>query len=255
MSEFLDDLQARGLVQDSTDLDALAERLDAGPIRLYYGCDPSAPSLHAGNLIGLLVLRRFAEAWKLPVGTAFRRQDHFDNLHACYAGDVGIGANPKLAKRVREADLLLVVGPRLGEMTTGGYSLLGIPEPHGRLVHVHPDPEELGRVYRPSLAVAADPRSFSAAVLSLVPPPEPAWAADTEQAHRDYLDWNQPVESVGPLQMAGLVDWLAKTLPSDSIICNGAGRIERNDVLLGLGALALEHRLKDAGVVLELSAA
>ncbi len=167
--------------------------------------------------------RRFAEAWKLPVGTAFRRQDHFDNLHGCYAGDVGIGANPKLARRVREADLLLVVGPRLGEMTTGGYSLLGIPEPHGRLVHVHPDPEELGRVYRPTLAVAADPRSFSAAVLSLVPPPEPAWAAETEQAHRDYLDWNQPVETVGPLQMASLVDWLARTLPSDSIVCNGAG--------------------------------
>lgn len=167
--------------------------------------------------------RRFAEAWKLPVGAAFRRQDHFDNTHGCYAGDVGIGINPKLGKRVREADLLIVVGPRLGEMTTGGYSLIDIPEPQGRLVHVHPDPEELGRVYRPSLAIAADPRSFAAAVQSLTPPREPAWAAATEQAHRDYLDWNAPVETVGPLQMATLVDWLARTLPPDSILCNGAG--------------------------------
>lgn len=100
-------------------------------------------------------LARVAEAYDLPVGASFRCQDFLDNRHACYVGDVGIGINPKLAQRVKDADLLLVLGARLGEITTSGYTLLDVPQPRQRLVHVHPDPSELGRVYRPDMAVAA----------------------------------------------------------------------------------------------------
>ena len=112
---------------------------------------------------------RFAEAHGLPVACAFRRQDLFDNRHPQYAGDVGIGINPKLAARVRDADLLLVIGERLGEMTTSGYTLLDVPAPRQRLVHVHPGAEELGRVYQPELAIAATPGAFLAALNALPP--------------------------------------------------------------------------------------
>ncbi len=106
-------------------------------------------------------LARYAEAQALPVACAFRNQDVFDNRHPNYAGDVGVGANPKLAARIRDADLLLVIGERLGEMTTGGYALLDVPAPKQALIHVHPDPDELGRVYQPALAIAATPGQLS----------------------------------------------------------------------------------------------
>ena len=109
----------------------------------------------------------FAEANGLPVGAAFRRQDRFDNTHQNYAGDVGIGINPKLAARIEESDVLLVVGARLGEMTTGGYELIGIPRPDQTLVHVHPDPEELGRVYQAALPVTASMAAFAAAARAI----------------------------------------------------------------------------------------
>src|SRR6185369_17994197 len=98
-------------------------------------------------------LQRFAEGWQLPVGCAFRFQDTLDNRHPNYAGDVGIGINPKLAARVRDADLIVAIGPRLGEMTTGGYELLTPPRPKQKLVHIHAGAEELGRVYAPDLAI------------------------------------------------------------------------------------------------------
>ena len=109
----------------------------------------------------------FLEANELPAGAAFRRQDALDNDAPRYVGDVGIGINPKLAQRVRDADLLLVVGPRLGEMTTSGYTLLDVPGPKQTLVHVHPGAEELGRVYQPALPILAAPESFAAAVAEL----------------------------------------------------------------------------------------
>ncbi|HEY6828624.1 MAG TPA: thiamine pyrophosphate-binding protein, partial [Gemmatimonadaceae bacterium] len=105
-------------------------------------------------------LRAFAEAASLPVACAFRHQDLFDNRHPSYAGDVGIGINPALAARVRDADVLLVIGERLGEMTTSGYTLLDVPVPRQSLIHVHPGAEELGRVYQPELAIAATPGAF-----------------------------------------------------------------------------------------------
>jgi acetolactate synthase-1/2/3 large subunit len=100
-------------------------------------------------------LQRFAENWKLPVGNAFRFQDTFDNHHPLYAGDVGIGINPKLAARIRQSDLILAIGPRLGEMTTGGYTLLPAPRPRQKLVHIHASAEELNRVYQADLAINA----------------------------------------------------------------------------------------------------
>lgn len=168
-------------------------------------------------------IRQFAEAWRLPVGVAFRRQDHFDNGHSNYAGDVGIGINPKLSKRVRESDLLIAAGPRLGEMTTSGYSLIDIPKPKHPLVHIHPDAEELGRVYQADLAIHAGLPEFAAAAAQLAAPSSIGWAGQAEQAHAEYLDWNAPVRTVGEVQMAEIVGWLTARLPEDAIICNGAG--------------------------------
>jgi acetolactate synthase-1/2/3 large subunit len=169
-------------------------------------------------------VRRFVERFDLPVGVSFRRQMLFDHDHPNYAGDVGIGPNPALAKRIREADVLLVVGGRMGEMPSSGYTLLDIPEPKQALVHVHPDPEELGKVYRPTLSINATPTGFVAAAESLQPPHrEIAWAAETRQARRDYESWSTPVANAGPVQLAEIVMWLRARLPDDAIITNGAG--------------------------------
>jgi|SRR5579883_3164792 len=168
-------------------------------------------------------IEAFAAANKLPVGCAFRRQDRFDNAHPCYAGDVGIGINPKLAQRIGESDLLIVIGARLGEMTTGGYTLIDIPTPKQRLVHVHPDPEELGRVYQATLPINASPRAFARALKALAPVADPPWAASTVAAHDDYLAHRKPPRSPGDLQMAEIVLWLDNHLPPDAIFTNGAG--------------------------------
>src|SRR5665213_1892128 len=166
----------------------------------------------------------FASANKLPVGCAFRRQSLFNNNHPSYAGDVGIGINPKLAQRIRESDLIVAIGARLGEVTTGGYTLLDIPVPKQKLIHVYPDPEELGRVYRPSLAIAAPARDFGR-WLNPRPPntSPPRWAARTEEMHADYLAWRVPVKSPGAVQMSEIVAWLDTHVPADTIFANGAG--------------------------------
>ena len=169
---------------------------------------------------------RFAESFELPVTCAFRYQDLFDNDHPNYVGDVGLGINPALAARVREADLLLAVGARLGEMTTSGYSLIESPEPKQRLIHVHPDPEELGRVYRPTLAINAGMKAFARALGELAPPTAPRHAAETETARREYLAWNEPPAASpgqGGVHMASVIGWLREHLPPEAIVCNGAG--------------------------------
>ncbi len=167
-------------------------------------------------------MQRFAEAWNLPVGCAFRFQDLFDNAHSNYAGDVGIGINPKLAARVKEADLILAVGPRLGEMTTGGYTLLRAPRPAQRLIHVHAGPEELGRVYAADLMLQSAMACAAKALETLAPPPELPWGAWTAQAHADYEANHDPVP-VEPLDMAELVKTVQRLAPSDSVLTNGAG--------------------------------
>lgn len=166
----------------------------------------------------------FAERFNLPVACAFRRQMLFDHMHPNYAGDVGIGINPKLKARLEEADLLLVVGDILSEMASQSYTLLDIPVPRQKLVHVHPGPEELGRVYAPTLAINASPVAFSSMAAALEPTRNTPWAEHTEAAHLDYLEWSGARPEVpGMLQMAHVVDWLEHNLPEDAIIANGAG--------------------------------
>ncbi|OLD07106.1 MAG: thiamine pyrophosphate-binding protein, partial [Deltaproteobacteria bacterium 13_1_40CM_3_69_14] len=168
-------------------------------------------------------LRRFAEAWQLPVACAFRFQDLFDNDHPLYAGDVGIGVNPALAQRIQEADVALVLGARLGEITTGGYSLFEVPTPKQTLVHAHAGAEELGRVYAADLPINAGMPELAAALAELRPPAKLAWTAEAAAARADYVGWNTPVHVPGPLQLAEIVHHLRIRLPPDAIVANGAG--------------------------------
>jgi acetolactate synthase-1/2/3 large subunit len=168
-------------------------------------------------------LEAFAESTRLPVAASFRCQDYFDNEHPCYAGHVGIGIDSRLAARVRESDLLILLGTRFGEMTSSGYSLMKIPNPDQPLVHVYPDPEELGRVYRPELAINAGSAAFVRAARRMPQLDSAAWRQGTEAAHADYLAYNQPTEIPGRLQLGKVVAWLNETLPPEAIMTNGAG--------------------------------
>ncbi|MEJ8473616.1 thiamine pyrophosphate-binding protein [Roseibium algae] len=167
---------------------------------------------------------RFAERFSLPVACSFRRQSLFDNLHPNYAGDVGIGINPKLLARVKSSDLVLLVGGRLSEMPSQSYTLLDIPQPSQQLVHVHPDAEELGRVYRPSLAIHASPTAFCKAAEGLQPPNVLTNTGQSDEAHAEYRDWSEARPQVpGTLQMSGVMDWIEGNVPDDTIFTNGAG--------------------------------
>lgn len=168
-------------------------------------------------------LKRFAEANHLPVGASFRCQDYLDNRHPNYVGHVGIGIDPKLAARVRDSDMLIVIGSRLGEMTTSGYSLLEIPRPRQGLVHVHSGAEELGRVYQADLPIHASSGAFLAAVAAMEPVDASAWSADVPVARADFEALLKPVTAAGPMQMSEAVAWLDAELPEDAIITNGAG--------------------------------
>ncbi|MDD0815489.1 thiamine pyrophosphate-binding protein [Curvibacter sp. HBC28] len=175
-------------------------------------------------------LQRFAENWQLPVGNAFRFQDTFDNHHPLYAGDVGIGINPRLAARIREADLVLAIGPRLGEMTTSGYTLLEAPRPRQKLVHIHASAEELNRVYQADLAIQSSMNAAARSLEVLSAPPSLPWADWAAAAHADYeanlqpqalagLDPSQP----GVIDLPAVVALLQKHLPADAVLTNGAG--------------------------------
>ncbi|HYZ90715.1 MAG TPA: thiamine pyrophosphate-binding protein [Myxococcales bacterium] len=168
-------------------------------------------------------LRKFVEAWRLPVTCAFRFQDLFDNDHPQYAGDVGIGINPKLARRMQEADLALVLGARLGEMTTSGYTLLDAPVPRQTLVHAHAGAEELGRVYAADVFVQATMPELAAALSGTKPRSVPVWANETAAARADYETWNAPVRIPGSLQLAEVMHSLRERLPPETIVANGAG--------------------------------
>lgn len=176
---------------------------------------------------GAAALQRFAEAWRLPVANAFRFQDTFDNHHPQYAGDVGLGINPALARRVRESDLLIALGPRLGESTTGGYTLIEAPLPRQKLVHIHASAEELNRVYQPALAIQASMNAAARSLEVLSPPPSLPWAAWTDACHADYLANIDPanggVQLPGPIDMPAIVHTLQRLLPADAVLTNGAG--------------------------------
>ncbi|HPO19235.1 MAG TPA: thiamine pyrophosphate-binding protein [Rubrivivax sp.] len=167
-------------------------------------------------------LQTFAEDWQLPVTCGFRFQDTFDNRHALYAGDVGIGINPKLAERVREADLIVALGVRLGEMTTGGYTLLQAPRPAQKLAHVHAGAEELGRVYAADLLLQASMACAAKALRTLAAPPSLPWAAWAQAAHADY-EANQIAPSVEPMDLAVVMKTVQRLAPPDTVYTNGAG--------------------------------
>ena len=162
-------------------------------------------------------LQKWAEGAGLPVGTSVRCQDLFDNRSPAYAGDVGIGINPKLAQRVKEADVVLVIGARLGEMTTSAYTLLEAPVPQQTLIHVHAGAEELGRVYRPALAINSGYPQFVEALETI------SLKKRTTTAHDEYLAWSEPLAMPGKLQYGQVIRWLSDKLPEDAIIAGGAG--------------------------------
>jgi acetolactate synthase-1/2/3 large subunit len=165
----------------------------------------------------------FAEANRLATASTFRRQDRIDNLHPCYAGDLGIGASPNLAARVREADLVIAVGSRMSEIVSSSYTLFDVPRPKQSLVHVHMGVEELGRVYQAELPINSGMVQFAAVARALKPVDSSAWAAATEAAHSDYLEYSLPVSNPGALQLAEIVSSLRDQLPRDTIVANGGG--------------------------------
>ncbi len=168
-------------------------------------------------------LTTFAEANNLPVSCAFRRQDCFDNLHPLYAGHVGIGADPALLERVKAADPLIVIGPRLGEITTGGYEVLKPPYIPQPLVHVHPSGEELNRVFAADMPIQADVTAFLQACAAFEPILNPVWAEDANAAHASYMAFSEPAALDTAVDMGAVMCTVRDKLPADAIIANGAG--------------------------------
>lgn len=168
-------------------------------------------------------LEQWLERVNLPAATAFRFQDLIDADHSCFAGDLGIAPNPKLAKRVKDADVILAIGPRLGEMTTSGYSLFDVPVAKQKLIHVHMGLEELGRVYRPEVAINASYEDFCLALNSSDVKFDLQEAAKGSSAHQEYLAFNQSLNADIQVNMSEIVGRLNELLPEDAIVTNGAG--------------------------------
>ena len=172
---------------------------------------------------GCTALARFLEANSLPAAAGFRRQDIIPTDHPSYLGDVAIAPNPALKARITAADLLLVVGSRLSEMTTQGFTLLDIPTPRQGLVHIHNDPQEIGRVYAPELGIVAGLPEAAAALAELEPVAPARWAGETKAGKAEFEAWCHPAPIPGDVQLAEIVIWLGRHLPRDAIITNGAG--------------------------------
>jgi acetolactate synthase I/II/III large subunit len=170
-------------------------------------------------------LEQIAGDTGIALVNSFRCQDFVDNEHPNYAGDLGIGPNPALHQLVRDCDCLLVIGARLGEMTTAGFTLIDIPVPRQRLVHVHASAEELGHIYQPELAINAGSQQFIAALASSVIPSGNGtkWREQTRRAHQRYLDWNASITVPGDVQLSEIIHSIRAQTPTDAIICNGAG--------------------------------
>jgi acetolactate synthase I/II/III large subunit len=168
-------------------------------------------------------LQDFAQEFDMPVATSYRRLPLFDALHPCYAGDLGLNANPKLVQRVKDSDLIVLVGGRLGEIPSQGYRLLDIPIPRMTFVHVYPHAEEIGRVYAPNLAIHASPRPFAVALKELHASATIPWHERTKAAHDDYLSFSSTVTPSADVDLAEIMIWLCDNCPPKTIICNGAG--------------------------------
>lgn len=170
-----------------------------------------------------LDLADLATASGLPVALGFRRQDRIDNRHPYYAGDLGVGMNPALAARLAGADCLLVLGARLGEVATGGYAIINPAAPGKTLIHIHADPDELGRVFRPDVAIAQTAPAMVAALAASIPQGLPDWSDWAHAAHADYLAWIAPRDTPGAVKLEQVMVWLSDALPEDAIVANGAG--------------------------------
>ncbi len=165
----------------------------------------------------------FARACQIPVGTAFRCQDHFDNCHPNYLGDCGTTVSPALRKRIEDADLLLVAGVRVAHLTSPFKSLIGVPNTHQKFIHIHPGAEELGALTRPDLAINASMTRLTVALEQRKGEPMPERKGWVEDGNRDYLDWIAPVQSPGDVQMAQIMRWLSNRVSDDTIFTVGAG--------------------------------
>ncbi|WP_174875097.1 thiamine pyrophosphate-binding protein [Vogesella oryzae] len=180
---------------------------------------------------GAAALQAFAERWQLPVGNAFRFQDTFDNHHPLYAGDVGIGINPALAASIRDSDLIIAIGARLGEMTTGGYTLLQAPRSRQQLVHILPQGDELDRVYQADVAIQSGVNAAAQALAALpAPAAAPRWQAWSQQRNADYRANLVPQRLAGlsegisgDIDLPRVIASLQRQLPADAVITNGAG--------------------------------
>ncbi|MCD8515212.1 MAG: thiamine pyrophosphate-binding protein [Burkholderiaceae bacterium] len=172
-------------------------------------------------------LARFADNWQLPVCNTFRFQDTFDNHHPLYAGDVGLSINPALVQRIQQADLLIAIGPRLGEATTGGYTLIEAPRPRQKLVHIHSSAEELNRVYQADLAICASLSAAARSLEVLTAPPQVPWTDWAQGCHMDYLAnidvANGGVQLPGEIDLPQVIHTLQRLLPADAVLTNGAG--------------------------------
>jgi len=201
----------------AADLRLLQERLAAAkrPLMIVGGPGWSVAAQKA--------MEAFADRFDLAVAPAFRYQDYIDNRHRCYVGCAGIGIDAKLGAAIRDADLLIVLGARLGEMTTAGYTLVGIPNPSPFLVHIHPSPDELGSVYRPDLPIAATARAFTEALAGFEPPSKIAWGARRAELRAAYEQTLKPIPLPGAVRMADVVRTVSELLPENGIVTNGAG--------------------------------
>lgn len=214
------DLPARAAVPPAV----CGEQIDALLAAL---CKAERPLVVAGGSVWSSAaaqgLADFAANFGLPVCATFRRMDRIDNRHPNYAGDLGVGMNPKLAQRLRDADCLLILGARMGDIATGSYEIVNPAAPGKTILHVHPDPNELGRVFRPDLALAAPAVDVIARLARRCPPDRPDWSAWTAAARADYEGWTRPRETPGAVKLEQVVTWLSENLPQDAIITNGAG--------------------------------
>ena len=174
---------------------------------------------------GVEDLVTFAENFDVPVSVTFRRQMLFPADHPNFAGDLGIGPNPKLLARVKDADLVILLGGRMSEMPSQSYTLFDIPGDGEKLVHIHPGAEELNRVYRSNLAILATPHAFANAAAQLPKPNQVKWTGASKTAHQDYLAWSnpKPIRTAGDVQMSGVMQHLVEVMPADTVYCNGAG--------------------------------
>ena len=168
-------------------------------------------------------LGQFAEKFDLPVATTFRRQHLMDNRHDCYIGDLGTGMNPLLANTIRNSDLIIAIGTRLGEISTGGYELIDPQKTLQEIIHIYPDPDEFGHVYQTSLAIVSSTENILDQLSALKGIKNPRWSSLSREARQNYLNWITPKETPGLVKLEKIIEWLSKNLPEDSIVTNGAG--------------------------------